>query len=498
MIRLLFRKYRFQIFMAFALVIIENMTFIAEPYVFGVAIDDLREANRIENEVDSSVTNTIIQQTIDSVKEFLLDSLSQYLPEDSTQSYLSDPESDREKIYLPIATPAMYNRTDFSPSESRERTEVRPIVIPALFRHEQAQQPLHFRKKHPRRDSLRMQLDSLTKLIQRADTDFFAREALRENPPPHKLLLAVRRAMQKQHQDSIRQLVHSGITPTIKKKTPSRDSLRTAIGKKPHTRRQVIGKQKKSVNFFVPKELGPFLPPMIPWVLLFVVSSIVGAIRRVYDTKIYTTMFADLSSNVVAQQLEQGEELSKIAGRSSLAWQNIEFFQYSLPEFVEQLINVGGAILALAIFDWRVASVGAGLVLLVALSSKIYMRNVMKYQVKLNDLHEQEYNMFATKDPLVVKQYYTDISGLEVKYSNRTAASYGIIRFLLLFMFIATLYISLDLDRFTIGEIYSIVAYVWTFVTASEYIPYLSEKWVSLKDTTRRLQSTDIGRAEAE
>jgi ABC-type multidrug transport system fused ATPase/permease subunit len=466
MIRLLFRKYRFQIFMAFALVIIENVTFIAEPYVFGVAIDDLREANRIENEVDSSVTNTIIQQTIDSVKEFLLDSLSQYLPEDSSQSYL-EPSSEKK---------------EFS-------------IIPALYRHEQSTQPLHFRKKHPRRDSLRVQLDSLTKLIQRADTDAEAREALRENPPPRKLLLAVRRAMAKQHQDSIRQLVHSGIAPPIKKKTPSRDSLRHAIEKKPHTRRQVIGKQKKPVSFFVPKELGPFLPPMIPWVLLFVISSIVGAIRRVYDTKVYTTMFADLSSDVVAQQLQQGEELSKIAGRSSLAWQNIEFFQYNLPEFIEQLINVGGAITALAIFDWRVASVGIGLVMLVALSSRIYMRKVMKFQVQLNDLHEQEYNMFATKDPLVVKQYYSDISGLEVKYSNRTAASYGIIRFLLLFMFIATLYISLDLDRFTIGEIYSIVAYVWTFVAASEYIPYLSEKWVALKDTSRRLQSTEVATA---
>ncbi len=466
MIRLLFRKYRFQIFMAFALVIIENVTFIAEPYIFGQAIDDLREANRIENEVDSSVTNTIIQQTIDSVRDFLLDSLSQYLPEDSSQSFL------------------------YQPSE-------RPVIIPALYRHEQALQPYVRKKKHPRRDSLRIELDSLTKLIQRSDTDAEAREILKENPPPRRLLLAVRRAMQKQHQDSIRQLVHSGAVPVAKKKDPSRDSLRHAIEKKPHTRRQVIGKQKKSVNFFVPKELGPFLPPMIPWVLLFVISSLVGAIRRVYDTKVYTRMFADLSSNVVAQQLEQGEELSKIAGRSSLAWQNIEFFQYSLPEFIEQLINVGGAILALAIFDWRVATVGGGLVLLVAISSRVYMRKVMKYQVKLNDLHEQEYNMFATKDPLVIKQYYSDISGLEVKYSNRTAVSYGIIRFLLLIMFMATLYISLDLDRFTIGEIYSIVAYVWTFVTASEYIPYLSEKWVALKDTTRRLQSGDILAAAA-
>lgn len=452
--------------MAFALVIVENTTFIAEPYIFGQAIDDLRDANRIENEVDSSVTNVIVQEAIDSVRDFLLDSLSQYLPEDSLQSYRMIPS---------------------------EEMVQHSILMPAVFRGQQSTLP---RKRHPRRDSLKRVLDKRIQDIIKSDSDLQARTDIQLNPPSAYLIPKVKHVLK--NRDSIRGLVNSGKAPILKRKSASRDSLRLAIKKKPHTRKQVIGKQKKPVSFFVPKELGPFLPPMIPWILLFVISSCVGAIRRVYDTKIYTRMFADLSSGVVAQQLEQGEELSKIAGRSSLAWQNIEFFQYSLPEFVEQLINVGGAVLALALFDWRVATVGCGLVVLVAISSKIYMQKVMKYQVQLNDLHEQEYNMFATKDPAVIKKYYSDISALEVKYSNRTAVSYGIIRFLLLIMFMTTLYISLDLDRFTIGELYSIVAYVWTFVTASEYIPYLSEKWVALKDTTRRLQAGEFLAAEAE
>jgi ABC-type multidrug transport system fused ATPase/permease subunit len=467
MIRTLFRKYRFQIYLAFGLVIIENVTFIAEPYIFGVAIDDLREANRIENEVDSSVSNTIIQETIDSVRDYLLDSLSQYLPEDSIQSFLSNPEK-------------------HFPEQS--------VIIPAAFRQQQVI-PFH-KKHHPRRDSLKRALDAKIHLMIQADTNLAARALLQLNPPPAYLLPKVKKILSRR--DTINKLVRGSLTGLTKKKASSRDSLRLAIGKKPHARRQVIGKQKKPVSFFVPKELGPFLPPMIPWVLLFIISSVVGAIRRMYDMKVYTRMFADLSSDVVAQQLEQGVELSKIAGRSTLAWQNIEFFQYNLPEIFEQLINVGGAILALSIFDWRIAIIGGGLVMLVALSSKIYMRSVMKYQTSLNDLHEQEYNMFATKDPLVIKNYYNDISGLEVKYSKRSAASYGIIRFLLLIMFVGTLYVSLDLDRFTIGEIYSIVAYVWTFVAASEYIPYLSEKWVDLKDTTRRLQSGNIFDEETE
>ena len=301
--------------MAFALVIIENVTFIAEPYIFGIAIDDLRETNRIENEVDSSVTNTIIQQTIDSVRDYLLDSLSQYLPEvaDSSQSFISRPGND---------------------GQSRLNPDLSAVIIPALYampREKQVPQTVRgLHKKRPRRDSLKLKLDKSIDEIKRSDTDAAARADLQLNPPPGRLQQKVRRVLGRR--DSIHQLVKRGTASALHKKTPSRDSLRQAIGKKPHTHRQVIGKkeEKKPVSFFLPKEIAPFLPPLIPWMILFVISSCVGAIRRVYDTRVYTTMFADLSGEVVAQQLEQGEDLSKIAGRSSLAWQNIEFFQYNL------------------------------------------------------------------------------------------------------------------------------------------------------------------------
>ncbi len=103
---------------------------------------------------------------------------------------------------------------------------------------------------------------------------------------------------------------------------------------------------KQPLAFYMTREIGPFLPPLIPWVLLFLINSSVGAFRRVYDTRIYTKMFSNLSSDVVARQLAQGEDLSKVAARSAMAWHNIEFFQYNVPEFLEQLIAVAGAVVA--------------------------------------------------------------------------------------------------------------------------------------------------------
>src|SRR5206468_259875 len=101
--------------------------------------------------------------------------------------------------------------------------------------------------------------------IKRSDTDISAQTSLQNNPPPGHLTSKVKNVLKKR--DTIHAIVKAGNASLLKKKTPSRDSLRKLVEKKPHTRRQIIGK-KKPITFFVPKELGPFIPPMIPWILL--------------------------------------------------------------------------------------------------------------------------------------------------------------------------------------------------------------------------------------
>jgi ABC-type multidrug transport system fused ATPase/permease subunit len=439
MVKELYRRYRRQIAFAFILVILENAAYIAEPYVFGKAIDGLREARRIEEEVDSSVTEITLQQVADSVRAHVLDSMRTI---DSLRG-LDSLES--------------YDESSTSSSGQNDRFDAG--------------------------EEMTVTLASYTLPAGPADEDTIA-ESSHARPDSVKRILA--------RKDSMR-------SKTLRKKPAAareaaRDSIRRQLRAHPpapahpaDARTTNPPEPKKHVEFFVPREVGPFLPPLIPWVVLFVINSSLGAIRRVYDTRLYTKMFAQLSSEVVARQLGQGEELSKVAARSSMAWHNIEFFQYNVPEFLEQLIAVSGAVIALGLFDWRLTVVGGLLVLVVAAGSRFYMKVVQTYQVALHDKYEQEYNIFATRNPQNIRKYYSDISDLEIKLSDRGAMSYGVIRVLLLFMFMTTLYISVDLDRFTIGALYSIVAYVWSFVTATEYIPYLSEKWVTLKDTSRRI-----------
>lgn len=471
MIRELYRKYRKQIFLAFLLVIIENVTFIAEPYIFGKAIDDLREANLIEEEVDSTLANTVVRHAIDSVREHLIDSL---LERDTLErldtaitSELQAPQRQYQGWH--IATTSL-GQTDPQPFHDERRV-----------------------RRKERRDSMRSHFDKRINEIARTHSDSERTQKLRHTQLPAHVQRKLRDVFNER--DSLQMAFKkSNSSHAVNKKT-TRDSLRSEIKKRPREKQTIakeFSREKPPVSFFFPKDLGPFIPALLPWVILYLISSLVGALRRYYDTKTYTKMFARLASDVVEKQLAAGEDISKIAGRSTLAWNNIEFFQYSLPEFIEQCINVGGAVIALSLFDWRLAAVGGGLILLVLIASRVYMSKIERYKTQINDLKEQEYDTFATRNPSLIRTFYTSISHLETRVSKLDTLGYIALRAGLLVMFLGTLYISLDLDRFTIGEIYSIVAYVWTFVTASEYIPYLSDKWVNLRDISKRLKTETI------
>jgi ABC-type multidrug transport system fused ATPase/permease subunit len=465
-IQILYHRYRWPIILALSLVVLENVAYIAEPYVFGQAIDGLQEARLIEEEVDSSISSVTLRQYGDSVRAHVLDSLHTL---DSLKR-LDSLESDASPSDTPVS-PAATFATIPKRVETHRSTG---LFHSALFR------TALFIPASPSQDI------PVTDTLDEG-----------EPPPPHSTPENLRRLLAKR--DSLRSSARRKRSLIASNSEAARDSIRKHLhAHPPAPKKSALTRQSKPVSFFIPKSVAPFLPPLIPWVLLFMINSSLGAVRRLYDTRLYTRMFAKLSSEVVGRQLAQGEELSKVAARSSMSWHNIEFFQYNVPEFIEQLIAVGGAVIALGLFDWRLTVVGSILVVLVAFGSKYYMRTVQAIQVKLHDKYEDEYNVFGTRQPHNIRAYYDEIADLEIRLSKRSTVSYSIVRVFLLIMFLTMLYISIDLDRFTIGSLYSIIAYVWVFVTATEYIPYLSEKWVELKDASRRIVSIDEEEVEEE
>lgn len=230
------------------------------------------------------------------------------------------------------------------------------------------------------------------------------------------------------------------------------------------------------------------LGPLLAWIGLFVVNSSVGAYRRVYDTKLYTRIFTQIATYVSENSLLKNLSISQTAARADLSYQYISFLQYRMPEIVDNLVAIFGAVIAMYLFDWRISLTCAVIIIPLYIINKLYVKKVSVHQKTYHDMYEDVVEVISKKDPKEVEKYYTELAKPQVKISNWSALNFSLMRVVLLVIFMSVIYISIELDEWSAGELFSIVAYLWTFVTASEALPELMESWTSLQDISRRLK----------
>jgi ABC-type multidrug transport system fused ATPase/permease subunit len=158
---------------------------------------------------------------------------------------------------------------------------------------------------------------------------------------------------------------------------------------------------------------------------------------------------------------------------------------------MEQSIAIVGAICALTIFDWRISAACLLVVVPLGIIGQFYNRRVLYLQKDLHDQYETIVDTFVTKKPENIRSIYKSMANVQSKIGKYNGFNFGFMRLTLLIVFLVVLYISIDLDNFSTGDIYAIVSYLWTFITSAEYLPELMESRASLKDISSRINIDD-------
>jgi ABC-type multidrug transport system fused ATPase/permease subunit len=122
---------------------------------------------------------------------------------------------------------------------------------------------------------------------------------------------------------------------------------------------------------------------------------------------------------------------------------------------------------------------------------QFYNKRVLFLQKDLHDQYETIVDTFVTKKPENIRSIYKSMANVQSKIGKYNGFNFGFMRLTLLIVFLVVLYISIDLDNFTTGNIYAIVSYLWTFITSAEYLPELMESRASLKDISQRINIED-------
>lgn len=224
------------------------------------------------------------------------------------------------------------------------------------------------------------------------------------------------------------------------------------------------------------------------WATVFAVNTIAGALRRVSSERVYGRMYARVAEGIARRAREDGIASAQTAALSELARDFVGFFEDRLPDAIMGAVSLVGALAALFTYDWRIGAACMGVLGPLFFVGRAYDRRVSTLTTELHALREQNVEVFATRTPEQVRAHFDRVADLKRGIGTWSAINFGVLRAALLVVFVVVLYVAIDVDDLTVGAIYSIVTYLWTFVSAIEDLPDLLENLTAVRDITKRLQ----------
>jgi ABC-type multidrug transport system fused ATPase/permease subunit len=248
-------------------------------------------------------------------------------------------------------------------------------------------------------------------------------------------------------------------------------------------------------HFYDHEKIDYFIPLLI-WILVYLVNVIGGSLHRLFSGGIFARMYADVATKVIDESKSRGDQYSKMLVRSELVKEYITFFKERLPEILWQLSASVGAIIALFFYDYRIGLVCLTVIVPVAYINNLNRKKVTYLQKDIHDNQEELYRLIENRDTSKIHQFFYNMVSPKTRIARWNSFSFTTVKVLLIIIFVVVLFICVDVDNFSTGKIYSIVAYLWTFIGQTDYLPDLMESLGSIKDLNMRFERDNEAKSD--
>ena len=246
------------------------------------------------------------------------------------------------------------------------------------------------------------------------------------------------------------------------------------------------------IDHFYDHEKADYMYPLIIWIIVYLINVVGGTLHRLFNGIVYSKMYSNIATDVVLKLNCNKDQFSKILVRGELVKEYITFFKERLPEVMWQLSATAGAIIALFFYDYRIALVCVVVIIPIGFINNLNRKKVTHLQKDIHDNQEDLFSLIETRNATKISKFYGNTIAPKIMISRWNAFGYSTVKILLVIVFVGILFLCVDVDKFTTGRIYSIVAYLWTFIASTDYLPELMESIASVKDLNARFGKDEI------
>ncbi len=246
------------------------------------------------------------------------------------------------------------------------------------------------------------------------------------------------------------------------------------------------------IDHFYDHERADYMFPLIIWIIVYLINVVGGTLHRLFNGIVYSKMYSNIATDVVLKSNCREDQFSKILVRGELVKEYITFFKERLPEVMWQLSATAGAIIALFFYDYRIALICLAIIIPIGIINNLNRKKVISLQKDIHDNQEELFHLIETRDVSKISKFYGNTITPKIMIARWNAFGYSSVKILLVVIFVGILFLCIDVDKFTTGRIYSIVAYLWTFIASTDYLPELMESIASVKDLNTRFGTDEI------
>jgi ABC-type multidrug transport system fused ATPase/permease subunit len=233
-------------------------------------------------------------------------------------------------------------------------------------------------------------------------------------------------------------------------------------------------------------------------IVLYACKLLVAVGRRLYDTRVYASIYQTMALEIIGQQGDGSaflgnraaflgnRTLSATVARGNLVRELVDFFELNLTQGFTAAMSVIGAIVMLLIFDGYLfvgCLIAATLVYLVFWGSE---NRIFRLNQGLNNQIERQVEIVATGDAADITRHFRQLNRYRIQLSDLEAINFGLSESLLFLLVMFSLLVA-ALRNPSPGEIFAVLSYVIEFAEGIYALPVLFQQMIRVKEISSRL-----------
>ena len=220
--------------------------------------------------------------------------------------------------------------------------------------------------------------------------------------------------------------------------------------------------------------------------------TLIGTLRRLYDTRTYTSIYRIIAPEVVASESANASTISETVTRVNLSKELVDFFENEMTEGLTSFVKIIGAVLMLAVFDMRIAGLAFIALFLILLVYIVTEKPVYRGNQRLNDELEKQVSIISGNSSGLIRSHFRILGKRYVRLSDIESINYAVIALILTALIIASLMVAVSWPEATTGKLFAVLTYVFEFSEGIYILPMIYQQLIRLKEISHRLSLKDM------